>query len=138
MSDPAPWEEYECEACDIKQTQKTIEDVDNEEAQEIDYCEQCDFKCLECPCRWKLVEDSLVETAIQEFGAAIDYPDGRNPNASVSTSTVRKRCYRAYSAISRGFMGKGNRVKPPSCVQAGLGERFPNPAGKARVGFHKT
>ena len=84
MSDPAPWEEYECEACDIKQTQKTIEDVDNEEAQEIDYCEQCDFKCLECPCRWKLVEDSLVETAIQEFGAAIHYPDGRNPNASVS------------------------------------------------------
>ena len=46
--------------------------------------------------------------------------------ASVAKSIARKYCYRIFVTMRHGYLGQGNRVRIPTCVQNGIRRRFPD------------
>lgn len=99
------------------------------------FCESCDGGCLRCGCRWVFVRDELLQHADDTWGDDINFPDGRNPGATVSTRQVRFALYQHYVFLVYGHLGPGIRKDPPKCVKEAIYDEFPNPDGVARVGF---
>jgi hypothetical protein len=132
----APW--TPCEICEEKC--RVREDNPDLPQGIVDHCEKCDLGCEKCACRFDLLAETFSTVVQQEFVMTdIAFPDGRNDvTASIPTSTVRKRLYRECTVIGHGHLGRGVRVKHPNCIEEGLNKAYPNPEGKARVGFHKS
>jgi hypothetical protein len=89
----------------------------------------CPF-CQNCPC-WleQGLYDSLVvlEQSIR---------DGDHDN-KVTNKEVRYQLYRHATAYIHGFLGKGNRIKLPRCVETDIRDLAPEPA-QAYEGFREA
>ena len=52
----------------------------------------------------------------------------------VTNSNVRFYCYRMFTYMRYGHLGRGNRIPIPACVQAKIHELYPDPNNRY-VGF---
>ena len=49
----------------------------------------------------------------------------------------RKTCYRQFSQMVNGHLGKGNRVRLPQCIEDRVRLQFPNESGRDYLGFRE-
>ena len=89
----------------------------------------CNF-CENEPCLWELHSQCVlteVESAKEEYAAV----NGKQcPN-----NVCRKNCYRQFSLMVNGTLGKGNRVRLPRCIEDNVRLHYPNEIGKNYLGF---
>jgi hypothetical protein len=94
---------------------------------DIDYCEKCNFAGETCRCRFELL---TLWFEVYAIGNALT-------TEMCSPAAIRYKQYRYCSQMTHGFLGKGRRVKPATCITEGLHTMYPNPVGVDHVGFRK-
>lgn len=92
-------------------------------------CENCDFKCPHCPCRWVRIATHMFEFVEHTFGHEnIAFADGRNgETGTIHPRHVRFALYQEYIHLYHGFLGRGIRRDPPQCVKEAIYNEYPNP-----------
>ena len=91
----------------------------------MSFCEYCESE----PCLWIEQKESVLY-AVDEFKK-----DHASNGKQCPNNVCRKFCYRQFSLILHGHLGKGQRVQLPSCVEDGVRSQFPNESGQKYMGF---
>ena len=76
--------------------------------------------CGGTPCDWIQYGDSIVEAGDQAL--ELHKKGGSN--------LVRKKMYSTYTYIKYGHLGRGERIRIPSCVLDKIREHWPDVSGK--------
>ena len=87
-------------------------------------CDTC-FRCYEKPCEFTEFESQVV--AYVNGLAGIDGDAVKDSENGEVAKAHRYAMYREFTAYKHGYLGKGNRIQPPSCVVNGIRAYFPDP-----------
>ena len=81
------------------------------------------FACSEEVCLW----DQYAEDVINEVESWASYEGAlQDSEPFFSNSSMRKRCYRVFTVMHHGYLGKGNRLRIPECVKEGIRNSYPD------------
>jgi hypothetical protein len=95
--------------------------------------------CGGTPCQWDEFGDDLLEQANEMFvqtmsvaddGSAVMVLVNKSSGELVNNNTARYHLYKMFTYLKYGHLGKGNRVRIPSCVQDMIREHFPDPSNQ--------
>ena len=83
--------------------------------------------CAECggtPCDWILYGNEIISEVELMYEE-----DPQKGQGDVENRCIRKSAYQYYIYEKYGFLGKGNRIRIPSCVLDRIQEKWPEPGG---------
>ena len=85
------------------------------------YCDHC---CT-APCEWENHKDSMI----LDVEIWLDIYRTNGLTSKPKPNEIRKECYRLFSFIINGRLGRGNRRKLPDCIVHKIRETYPNEEG---------